>query len=161
MTGVVRQCPWVRLEPHSLDRYTDSSAVVPPLCVMGALGSYRERRLLPAGSNHTIPSQRSGSMAKDEITDQGQETRLMRRRVMSVVAAVLAAGVVLGSSGYASANERPGQDQHRGGMGSMMSEPEMRQHMKTCMSDMMSDPELRKQMGSMMSGAMNDMPMIG
>ncbi len=85
----------------------------------------------------------------------------MRRRVMSVAAAVLAAGVVLGSAGYASSSEESGEHQHRGDMGSMMSEPEMRQHMRTCMSDMMSDPELRKQMGSMMSGAMNDTPMMG
>lgn len=85
----------------------------------------------------------------------------MRRRVTNMAAAVLAAGVALGSPAYATASERPGEDQHRGDMGSMMSEPEMRQHMKTCMSDMMSDPELRQQMGSMMSGAKNDTPMMG
>jgi hypothetical protein len=70
-------------------------------------------------------------MTKGEKTEKRQQKRLMRRRVTNVAAAVLAAGVVLGSPGYASASERPGEDQHRGGMGSMM------------------------------SGAMNDTPMMG
>jgi hypothetical protein len=115
----------------------------------GACGAALSRVTATRSITRRIETTRS----EDEMTK-----RVVGLAVGSVLAgAALAAGVPtlaladehLGDQSSGSAAEQ----QHMREMGTMMSNPEVRQSMTTMMSQMMSDPELRDHMVSMMSEA--------
>lgn len=88
----------------------------------------------------------------------------MTKRVVGLAVGSVLAGAALAAGvptlaladehlGDQSSGSAAAEQQHMREMGTMMSNPEVRQSMTTMMSQMMSDPELRDHMVSMMSEA--------
>ena len=84
----------------------------------------------------------------------------MRRTLLNLAVGVVAGAALVGVPAYALTDDEDGGGSGREDMGRMMSDPEVREDMKSFMVDMMNDPELRAEMRDMMSegmGGMNEM----
>lgn len=76
------------------------------------------------------------------------------KRTIAGMAAGVLGGLLLGAPGYSFGHEQGDERHEHGGMGHMMSEADMRAHMKEC-EGMMG------QMSSMMRGNMGSMDIMG
>jgi hypothetical protein len=84
----------------------------------------------------------------------------MKRAVVPMAVGLVGGAALVGGPAWAMAGVDPDsrgpghQHEHDHGrqVSRMMSDAEMRDHMKHCMAEMMSDPSMREQMRSMMSG---------
>lgn len=85
---------------------------------------------------------------------------MKKQLLATAVAGTVAGAALMGVSTVALAGqpeETPREAPGNSAMGSMMSDPQLREQMMSFMSEMMSDPDMREQMRSMMADTMPDM----